>query len=54
MKDIYVVCENMAINGRKMAIFETKIFNFFSSNIEKHTCQFFFMIYGIDFDPIGI
>ena len=39
VKDIYVVAKKMTTNGRKMSIFETYIFDFFSSKIEKQTCQ---------------
>ena len=39
MKDIYVVAKKMTTNGQKMAIFETFLFDFFSSKIEKQTCQ---------------
>ena len=39
VKDIYVVAKKMTTNGQKMANFETFIFDFFSSKIEKQTCQ---------------
>ena len=39
VKYIYVVAKKMTTNGQEMAIFETFIFDFFSSKIEKQPCQ---------------